>query len=149
MRHCSSLEPRLSILDFVFQFWRKISCETKSGMESLGSRLAVFCHGKNAPPPKKKIGTPQNLFYCKIWTPSEKNIDPQHISLAKFGPLAYLRGFQCFWKLLRPVSLAARNVLYSHSHPPCNTQYLHTLCYVCNQRTFRTLCGVVSEPDPR
>ena len=37
-----SLEPRLSVLDFVSQLWRKIflqSCETKSGMESLGSRL--------------------------------------------------------------------------------------------------------------
>ena len=28
------------------------------------------------------------------------------------------------------------------SFPPvCNTQYLHTLCKVCNEYTFRTLCG--------
>ena len=33
----SSLEPRLSVPDFVSQLWRKI--ETKSRMESLGSRL--------------------------------------------------------------------------------------------------------------
>ena len=45
----------------------------------------VACHGKNGPP---KIGSPRNLFYCKIWTPTEKfgpphidekNIDPEHI----------------------------------------------------------------------
>ena len=38
-----SLEPRLSVLDFVSQLWRKTgkSCETKSGTESLGSRLRV------------------------------------------------------------------------------------------------------------
>ena len=34
----SSLEPRLSVPDFVSQLWRKISkqCETKSGTEKLG-----------------------------------------------------------------------------------------------------------------
>ena len=45
----------------------------------------MACHGKNGPP---KIGSPRNLFYCKIWTPTEKfgpphidekNIDPEHI----------------------------------------------------------------------
>ena len=40
----ASLEPRLSVLDFVLQFWRKIriflqSCETKSRTESVGLRL--------------------------------------------------------------------------------------------------------------
>ena len=34
-----SLEPRLSVPDFVSQLWFLQSCETKSGMESLGSRL--------------------------------------------------------------------------------------------------------------
>ena len=37
-----SLEPRLSVPDFVSQLWNPIflrSCETKSGTESLGSRL--------------------------------------------------------------------------------------------------------------
>ena len=38
-----SLKPRLSVLDFVSQLWRKTdflqSCKTKSGTESLGSRL--------------------------------------------------------------------------------------------------------------
>ena len=44
MQPCSSLEPRLSIPDFVVQLWRTDllqSCETKSRMENLGSRLAL------------------------------------------------------------------------------------------------------------
>ena len=45
-------EPRLSVLDFVSQFWRKIGgfpliflqrCETKFKTESLGTRL-VYSH---------------------------------------------------------------------------------------------------------
>ena len=40
---CASLESRLSVPDFVSQLWRKIGflqcCETKSGTESLDSRL--------------------------------------------------------------------------------------------------------------
>ena len=45
-RYLPRIEPRLSVPDFVSQLWRKIgglgflqSCETKSGTESLGSRL--------------------------------------------------------------------------------------------------------------
>ena len=37
--HTSSLEPRLSVPDFVSQLIILQNCETKSGMESLGSRL--------------------------------------------------------------------------------------------------------------
>ena len=41
--YCNSLEPRLSVLDFVTELWSKTiflqSCKTKSGTESLGSRL--------------------------------------------------------------------------------------------------------------
>ena len=39
-----SLEPRLSVPDFVSQLWRCLknsACETKSGTESLGSRLKI------------------------------------------------------------------------------------------------------------
>ena len=37
-----SLEPRLSVPDFVSQLWRKVgSSETKSGTENLGSRLEI------------------------------------------------------------------------------------------------------------
>ena len=39
---CSSLEPRLSIPDFVSQPIFLQSCETKSGMESLGLRLEHY-----------------------------------------------------------------------------------------------------------
>ena len=42
---------------------------------------------------------------------------PEHISLAKLERMAYPGGFRGLWKLLRPVSSAARNVLYSHSQP--------------------------------
>ena len=37
--HTASLEPRLSVPDFVSQPIFLQNCETKSGMESLGSRL--------------------------------------------------------------------------------------------------------------
>ena len=40
-----------------------------------------------------------------------KNVDPEHISLAKFGPVAYLGGLLRFLELLRPVSSAAHDVL--------------------------------------
>ena len=42
--------------------------------------------------------TPRNLFYYQIWTPFEKfgpaptddkNVDPEHTSLAKFGLVAW------------------------------------------------------------
>ena len=56
----------------------------------------MFCHGKNGPPPPKgspyffsKISSGRSLFIEKLVPgepPSEKNVDPQHISLAKFGP---------------------------------------------------------------
>ena len=43
----SSLEPRLSVPDFVSQLWRKVSCETKSGTETLGLRLTSLCYWMN------------------------------------------------------------------------------------------------------
>ena len=40
----ASLEPRLSVLDFVLQLWIFLkSCKTKSGTKSLGSRLNHRC----------------------------------------------------------------------------------------------------------
>ena len=72
----------------------------------------------------------------KIWTTSHrwKNVDPQHISLAKLGPVAYLGRFRGFWKLLRPISSAA-----VVSFPAArNTQFP---CTLCDEPTFRTLHG--------
>ena len=46
-----------------------------------------------------KMDALRNLFYCKIlWTPY---IDPKHISLAKFGPVAYLGGLLRFLEIFR------------------------------------------------
>ena len=66
---------------------------------------------------------PRTYFTAKYGHPLKtldhlpQNVDPPHISLAKFGPVTYLGGFQGFWKLLWPVSSAARNLLLSHSQP--------------------------------
>ena len=63
---------------------------------------------------------PPEVSTAKIWTPSEKFGPPptdertqtlNTVSLAKLGPMAYLGGFRGFWKLLRSVSSATRNVL--------------------------------------
>ena len=81
----------------------------------------MVCHGKNGPP---KIGSPLELifsinkeppgtyFTAKYGLPLKNvdhlpQIDPEHISLAKFGLVAYLGGFRGFWKPLRPISSAA------------------------------------------
>ena len=79
----------------------------------------------------------------KIWTTSHrwKNVDAEHISFAKLGPMVYLGGFWGFWKLLRPVSSAARNVLYSHSQPYATVSFrAHCAKFVTNT-LFDTLRG--------
>ena len=71
----------------------------------------------------------------KIWTIShrwKKNLGPEHISLAKFGPVASFCGF---WKLLRQVSSAAHNVLKPHSRWNCT---LHS--FPCTLRKFWERC---------
>ena len=60
---------------------------------------------------------PRNISYSKTLLknldqlPQMKNVDLEHISLTKLGPVAYLRGFQGIWKLPRSISSAACNVL--------------------------------------
>ena len=64
-----SLEPRLSVLDFVSQLWR-ISCETKSGTESLGSRLSSpnVVHLLQGDPSQlvKSAGVPKQLKHEQL-----------------------------------------------------------------------------------
>lgn len=61
----------------------------------------------------------------QIWTTSQR-WNNEHISLVKFGPVAYLEGFQGFWKLIRPVSSAARNIL-NVAFKFCNKHMFWTL----------------------
>ena len=65
-RHFSiSLEPRLSIPDFVSQLW-SWSCETKSGTESLGSRLLFHTSVRYYP---QIVSTYTSWMRCMQWLP--------------------------------------------------------------------------------
>ena len=86
---------------------------SRAAFISLGKPVMVKMDKIDSPGPIKKM-TPELILLqnmdtlWKIWTTCHrwKNVDPQHISLAKFGPVAYLAGFRGFWKLLWPVSSA-------------------------------------------
>ena len=80
----------------------------------------------------------KNLTISQRW----KNVDPEYISLAKFGPVAYLGDFRDLWKLLRPISSAACNVLYSHSRLQATLSFrVHCAKFVTNTRFKRCSLG--------
>ena len=77
-----SLEPRFSVPDFVSQLWRKIqSCETKSGTESLGSRL----HERLAPSsPQERFRVRLPSLCCFHFQTQTKHLAPGKYDLGSF-----------------------------------------------------------------
>ena len=137
MRQCSSLEPRLSIPDFVSQLWRKIGCETKSGTESLGSRLPVFCHGKNGPPPQNWFppGTnfsinkdPLELILLQNMDSLSKERRPSTYFTCKIWTTGIPTRFPMFLEITQACQFSSTQCTVVSFPPACNTQYLHTLC---------------------
>ena len=79
----------------------------------------------------------------KIWTTSYrwKNVDPEYISLAKLGPVAYPWRFLRFLETTHTCQFSSMQYTVvsfpaaRKSHLPC------TLCKVCDECMFRTLRG--------
>ena len=123
----------------------RISCDTnRTGGYSLSwykisSGGSLFI--KKLVPGRTNLG---GHLYCNKWTPSEnldhlpqikKSIDPEHISLAKFGPVAYLGGLLRFLETTQAHKFSSTQCTAA-SFPAERTQHsfprtLHNFCKRC------------------